>query len=77
MPGMSENPFDKVFLVTPAGGDDAMTERLTEKASYHFDAELCGPWPKPWSWPRPTPAAACWSAAAKPPHWKLPLLAEK
>ena len=41
MPGMSENPFDKVYLVTPSGGDDALTERLTEKAKYHFDAELC------------------------------------
>ena len=41
MPGMSENPFDKVYLVTPAGGDDSMTARLTEKAKYHFDAELC------------------------------------
>ena len=42
MPGMSENPFDKVFLVPPAGTDAAMTERLLEKARYHFDAELCG-----------------------------------
>ena len=41
MPGMSENPFDKVYLVTPAGGDDALTARLTEKAKFHFDAELC------------------------------------
>ena len=41
MPGMSENPFDKVFLVTPAGIDTALTERLLEKARYHFDAELC------------------------------------
>ena len=41
MPGMSDNPFDKVYLVTPTGGDDAMTERLTEKAKFHFDAELC------------------------------------
>ena len=41
MPGMSENPFDKVFLVPPAGADAAMTERLLEKARYHFDAELC------------------------------------
>lgn len=39
---MSENPFDKVFLVPPAGTDAAMTERLLEKARYHFDAELCG-----------------------------------
>ena len=41
MPGMSENPFDKVYLVTPAGGDDELTARLTEKAKYHFDAEMC------------------------------------
>ena len=41
MPGMSDNPFDKVYLITPAGGDDALTERLTEKAKFHFDAELC------------------------------------
>ena len=41
MPGMSDNPFDKVYLVTPTGGDDAMTERLAEKAKFHFDAELC------------------------------------
>ena len=41
MPGMSENPFDKVFLVTPEGTEDALTERLLEKARYHFDAELC------------------------------------
>ena len=41
MPGMSENPFDKVFLVTPAGTEAALTERLLEKARYHFDAELC------------------------------------
>ena len=41
MPGMSENPFDKVFLVTPKGSEDALTERLLEKARYHFDAELC------------------------------------
>ena len=41
MPGMSENPFDKVYLITPEGGDDALTERLVEKARFHFDAELC------------------------------------
>ena len=41
MPGMSENPFDKVFLVPPAGTDAAMTERLLEKARYHFDTVLC------------------------------------
>lgn len=41
MPGMSENPFDKLFLVTPAGTEPQLTERLLEKARYHFDAELC------------------------------------
>ena len=41
MPGMSENPFDKVYLVTPEGTDSDLTARLTEKAKFHFDAELC------------------------------------
>ena len=41
MPGMSENPFDKVYLITPAGAEEDLTRRLTEKAKYHFDAELC------------------------------------
>ena len=41
MPGMSENPFDKVFLVAPAGTEAALAERLTEKARYHFDAVFC------------------------------------
>lgn len=41
MPGMRENPFDKVFLVAPKGTEDALTEGLLEKARYHFDAELC------------------------------------
>ena len=41
MPGMSENPFDKVYLVTPAGVDEALTRRLAEKAKYHFDAQFC------------------------------------
>ena len=41
MPGMGENPFDKVFLVAPAGTEAALAERLTEKARYHFDAVLC------------------------------------
>lgn len=41
MPGMSENPFDKVYLVTPAGVDPALTARMTEKARFHFDAAQC------------------------------------
>ena len=41
MPGMGENPFDKVFLVAPAGTEAALAERLTEKARYHFDAVFC------------------------------------
>ena len=39
MPGMGENPFDKVFLVAPAGTEAALAERLAEKARYHFE---CG-----------------------------------
>ena len=38
---MGENPFDKVFLVAPAGTETALAERLTEKARYHFDAVFC------------------------------------
>ena len=34
MPGMGENPFDKVFLVAPAGAEAALAERLTEKAVF-------------------------------------------
>ena len=41
MPGMGENPFDQVFLVTPSGVEAALTGRLLEKARYHFDAVLC------------------------------------
>ncbi len=41
MPGMSENPFDKVYLVTPNGTEEALTRRLAEKAKFHFDAEFC------------------------------------
>lgn len=41
MPGMSENPFDRVYLVTPAGVDPAIAARLTEKARFHFDAQHC------------------------------------
>ena len=41
MPGMSENPFDKVFLVPLQGGETARNERLLETARYHFEAELC------------------------------------
>ncbi len=41
MPGRGENPFDKVFLVAPAGTEAALAERLTEKARYHFDAVCC------------------------------------
>lgn len=41
MPGMGENPFDRVYLVTPQGADAALTARLAEKARFHFDVELC------------------------------------
>ena len=40
MPGMGENPLDKVFL-SPGGTEAALAERLTEKARYHFDAVFC------------------------------------
>lgn len=46
MPGMSESPFDKVYLITPEGGDPALTARLAEKARFHFDAELCASLPE-------------------------------
>ena len=39
--GMGEIPFDKVFLVAPAGTEAALAERLTEKAPYYFDAVFC------------------------------------
>ena len=58
MPGMSENPFDKVFLVPSAGTDAAMTERLLEKATTLMPSSA-GAWPKPWSLPGPTAAAGC------------------
>lgn len=41
MPGMGETPFDKVYLVAPAGTDAALTGRLLKKACFHFDAEMC------------------------------------
>lgn len=41
MPGMGENPFDKVYLVSPVGVDDAVTQQLAERAKFHFDAEFC------------------------------------
>ena len=72
MPGMSENPFDKVYLVTPAGGDDEMTARLTERQSIILMPRCAPALPKQWSWLMPTPAAACWSAAVKLPRWKRP-----
>ena len=37
MAGMGENPFDKLYLVAPAGVDAALTDRLAEKARFHFD----------------------------------------
>ena len=59
MPGMSENPFDKVFLVPPVGTDAAMTERLLERHATTLMPSSAGAWPKPWSLPGPTAAAAC------------------
>ena len=69
MPGMSESPFDKVYLVTPAGVEEQLTRRLTEKAKYHFDAQLCTSLDEAVQLAH---AAVCWSAAARRQHWKLP-----
>ena len=41
MPGMGENPFDKLYLVTPAGVEPELTARLAEKARFHFEVEQC------------------------------------
>lgn len=41
MPGMGENPFDKLYLVTPAGAEPELTARLAEKARFHFEVEQC------------------------------------
>ncbi len=41
MPGMSDSPFDKVYLVTPKSVDEALTERLAQKARFHFDVQMC------------------------------------
>ena len=72
MPGMSESPFDKVYLVTPAGVEEQLTRRLTEKAKYHVDASSAPVWTRRCSWRTPTPAVGCWSAAARRQLWKLP-----
>ena len=40
-PAWARTPFDKVFLVAPAGTEAALAERLAEKARYHFDAVFC------------------------------------
>ena len=66
MPGMGENPFDKVFLVAPAGTEAALAERLTEKARYHFDAVFCPTLAEAVEQAKATAAAACWSAAVRP-----------
>ena len=73
MPGMSENPFDKVFLVPPAGTDAAMTERLLEKARYHFDAELCGSLAEAMELARANSRRGLLICGAKPSHWRLPI----
>ncbi len=41
MPGMNDSPFDKVYLVTPKSVDEALTERLAQKARFHFDVQMC------------------------------------
>ena len=41
MAGMSENPIDKVYLVTPEDEDAIPAEEAEEAAKFHFDAEIC------------------------------------
>lgn len=41
MPGMADNPFDKVYLAAPEGCPDGLLEKLAEKAKFHFDVEVC------------------------------------
>jgi dihydrofolate synthase/folylpolyglutamate synthase len=41
MPGMADNPFDKVYLVTPPACTPAQAKRIAEKAKFHFDITVC------------------------------------
>lgn len=41
MPGMADNPFDKVYLIAPEGCPEARAQRIAEKARFHFDVEVC------------------------------------
>ena len=72
MPGMSESPFDKVYLSRPPVWRSSVTRRLTEKAKYHLTPSSAPVWTRRCSWRTPTPAVGCWSAAARRQRWKLP-----
>lgn len=41
MPGMSDNPVDKLYLVTPEGPDACPAEKAAEVARFHFDVQVC------------------------------------
>lgn len=41
MPGMSENPVDKLYLVTPEGQDACPAQKAAETARFHFDVQVC------------------------------------
>lgn len=41
MAGMSDNPIDRVYLVTPEDEDAVPAEEALEAAKFHFDAEIC------------------------------------
>ena len=41
MAGMSENPIDKVYLVTPDHEEAVPAEEAEEAAKFHFDAQIC------------------------------------
>lgn len=41
MAGMSDNPIDKVYLVTPDDEDAVPAEEAEAEARFHFDTEIC------------------------------------
>lgn len=41
LPGMSDNPVDKVYLVTPDVPDAVRAEDAAAAARFHFDTEIC------------------------------------
>ncbi len=41
MPGMAENPFDRVYLAAPEGCPEDVLQKIAETAKFHFDVEVC------------------------------------